>query len=73
MIGQHGTRAQVIELYRQHLWRRIKSGQVTLETLAALDGKTLGCFCKPAACHGDVIANAVEWAVKQLEAKDAAR
>lgn len=73
VIGQHGTRAQVIELFKQQLWQRIKSGQISLEELAALDGKTLGCFCKPAACHGDVIAAAVEWAIKQLEASNAAR
>ncbi len=26
------------------------------EDVLALKGKTLGCHCKPAACHGDVIA-----------------
>jgi len=25
-----------------------------------LKGKTLGCWCKPAACHGDVIAEVVD-------------
>ena len=67
VIGKDGTRAEVIAKYKAMLWQRIKSGEISLEKLAALDGKTLGCFCKPAACHGDVIAAAVAWAVQQLK------
>lgn len=59
------TREVVIEKYRQHLLAQVKSGAVTIRQLQALDGKTLGCFCKPKACHGDVIARAVAWAIKQ--------
>lgn len=59
------TREIVIEKYRHYLWNKIKSGEVTIDQLLALDGKRLGCFCKPKACHGDTIAAAVEWAKKQ--------
>ena len=65
VIGRDGTRAEVIAKYKQLLWQRIKSGEVSIPDLLALDGKTLGCFCKPAACHGDVIAAAVAWAKEQ--------
>ena len=65
VIGKDGTRAEVIAKYKALLWRRIKSGEVSIEALKALDGKTLGCFCKPQACHGDVIAAAVAWAMQQ--------
>lgn len=64
-IGEHGTRDEVIETYRHFLWKQIRSGDVTIEDLLELDGKRLGCFCKPQACHGDVIAKAVEWAKTQ--------
>lgn len=65
-ITETDTREIVIEKYRKYLWSMIKSGKVTLEMLLELDGKVLGCFCKPKACHGDVIVQAVEWAKKEV-------
>lgn len=56
------TREVVIEKYRAYLFKQVTRGDVTIQQLIELDGKTLGCFCKPKACHGDVIASAVEWA-----------
>ena len=49
-IGQKGTRKEVIELYRVHV----------LPTLdvTPLRGKHLVCFCKPQACHGDLLLEA---------------
>lgn len=61
------TREVVIEKFRQYLLKSVKSGEITLEYLASLDGKVLGCFCKPKPCHGDVIVKAVTWAKKELE------
>lgn len=60
-IGEDGTREEVIELYKLHLWKQIKQGTITEEDLLSLDDKRLGCFCKPQACHGDVIVKAVQW------------
>jgi hypothetical protein len=51
MISMHGTRSQVIDKYRS--W--IKKQPKLLESLDELDGKVLGCHCKPEACHGDVL------------------
>ena len=65
VIGQHGNRAEVIEKYKQLLWQQIKSGDVSIADLKELNGKRLGCFCKPQACHGDVIQSAVKWAMSQ--------
>lgn len=62
IIGKDGDREDVIKKYRQHLWKQIQKGDVTKEMLLELRGKRLGCFCKPKACHGDVIKSAVEWA-----------
>lgn len=56
---------QAISRYREHLWNQIREGTVTLDDLRQLDGKRLGCYCKPRPCHGDVIKSAVEWAVKR--------
>ena len=51
IIGKDGTRSQVIEKYKK--WVR---GQPDLmNALDELKGKKLGCFCKPKACHGDVL------------------
>jgi hypothetical protein len=63
------TREVVIEKYRAHLFRQVQRGDVTIGQLLELDGKTLGCFCKPKACHGDVIASAVEWAKRDYKGK----
>lgn len=60
-----GDREEVIEKFRKYLWKQIKKGNITIAELVELDGEVLGCFCKPQACHGDVIVKAVEWAKKQ--------
>jgi len=58
-------RERVVAEYRKTLWSKIKDGQITVQDLQALNGKTLVCCCKPKACHGDVIVAAVDWAMKQ--------
>lgn len=57
------TRDEAVAEYKNHLWKQIRSGIITIQMLKDLYGKRLGCFCKPQSCHGDVIAKAVEWAV----------
>jgi len=52
-------RNRVISLYREHLLKQIQSREITLEQLKGLKGKRLGCYCKPLACHGDVISDFV--------------
>lgn len=60
--GPDGTREEVIEKFKQLLVRSIAEGYITIDMLLELDGKVLGCFCKPKSCHGDIIVEAVEWA-----------
>lgn len=50
-IGRDGTREQVVEKYR----RWLASNTVLQEQLHDLKGKTLGCWCAPNACHGDIL------------------
>lgn len=60
------TSEKVIERYSEWLWSQIYTGRITVEELAALDGQRLGCWCKPKPCHGDILAKAVAWAVKEV-------
>lgn len=58
------TLDESLDKYGDHLWEMIKDGRVTKEELRDLQGKKLGCFCKPKPCHGDVIIKAVEWSLR---------
>lgn len=51
VIGKDGTRAEVIAMYEEHL--RLSG---LIDRIRELHGKVLGCYCKPAACHGDILA-----------------
>lgn len=59
-IGPDGDRNEVIRKYRE--W--IMGQPELLASLHELKGKRLGCWCKPAACHGDVLVELVEKFVK---------
>jgi hypothetical protein len=50
-IGKDGTRKEVIEKYQN--W--IINQPDLMKDLPELRGKILGCWCKPQACHGDVL------------------
>ncbi|KKM73004.1 hypothetical protein LCGC14_1414830 [marine sediment metagenome] len=51
-----GDRDQVIEKYRE--W--IQTQPQLMDSLHELKGKVLGCWCKPQACHGDILAEMAE-------------
>jgi hypothetical protein len=55
-IGRDGTREEVIAKYRTRILARTD----LLARLPELKGKTLGCWCKPLPCHGDVLVELVE-------------
>jgi hypothetical protein len=54
--GKDGTREEVIAKFREWL---VNQPQLMAQ-LPELKGKTLGCWCKPDACHGDVLVEFVE-------------
>ena len=54
-VGVNGTRKEVIKLYEESLL----SNSYLMESLHELEDKVLGCWCKPKACHGDVLAKLV--------------
>lgn len=50
-IGRDGTRSEVIAKYEQVLLGNPKM----MADLCELRGRVLVCYCKPRACHGDVL------------------
>ena len=58
-LGRLGAIAE----YKKWLWERmIMHDQSVLKAIAEIPPYgALGCHCKPAPCHGDVIANAWRW------------
>jgi len=57
-IGKDGTRMEVIEKYREWL---LGNKELMADIVEELDGKILGCHCKPKnRCHGDIIVKIIE-------------
>lgn len=54
------TTEDSVALYKEYLIDLIRKGIITIDDLLALDGKRLGCFCKPKICHGDIIKEFVD-------------
>jgi Domain of unknown function (DUF4326) len=65
-------RAKSIELYRNHIKTRLQGELELREALYTLRGKTLGCWCAPEACHGDVLCELVEEYWKEKVCKERA-
>lgn len=50
-----------IEKYEKWLWKSLKKGRIHPDEVLDLKGKGLVCFCKPKACHGDILVKAINW------------
>lgn len=55
-----GRRGATLEQYKAYLDDRILTEQAFREAVRDLHGKTLVCFCKPKACHGDWLSEAAD-------------
>lgn len=55
-IGKDGNRKEVIEKYRN----MIINNKKLFNSLNELDNKILGCWCKPKACHGDILKELID-------------
>lgn len=53
VIGRDGTRAEVIAKFEEKLRA---TPELMADVKRSLRGKVLVCWCKPLACHGDVLA-----------------
>jgi hypothetical protein len=58
-IGRDGTRTEVIKRYRDYLL----GNQELMAQIHTLRGKSLGCWCYPDNCHGDVLVKLAESSV----------
>lgn len=55
-IGKDGTREEVISKYEAYIMSHLE----LIKRLPELKGKILGCWCKPKACHGDILVRMIE-------------
>ena len=58
--GTHSTPESTLHCFEAYFHHRLEIDEEFKSRVLALKGKTLGCFCKPRACHGDIIARYVE-------------
>lgn len=54
-LGPGMTRGYTLDSYRKYFYRRLSTDEEFRKRIGELQGKTLGCFCKPNPCHGDII------------------
>jgi hypothetical protein len=52
------TRSEAVDSYKE--WITNGEGKHLLRDLPELSGKTLGCWCKPKKCHGDILKELIE-------------
>lgn len=55
ICGVYHTRDECIEKFKEDFYKKVKYDSEFKSAVLELKGKRLGCYCKPEACHGDVI------------------
>ena len=55
---------KTLPCYRTYLMTRIAKDPEFKARVMSLHGKRLACFCKPRACHGDILAEVVDRLVR---------
>lgn len=58
-IQEYG-RDRCIPMYEQYIRQRLHEEPDLYLQLLELKGKRLGCFCKPKACHGDILVKLIQ-------------
>lgn len=59
-LKDEADREDVLESYECYIREKLENDPRLLNKLLALDGKTLGCWCAPKQCHGDVLVRLVK-------------
>ncbi len=59
-LGKDGTREEVLQRYKLYIKDKLKKNPELIKELLSLKGKTLGCWCKPESCHGDILVELIE-------------
>ncbi len=65
-MGNGISREDAVQKFQRYFTERIEKDSEFRRRVLTLKGKRLGCFCKPKACHGDVIA---DW-LNRMEQKE---
>ena len=63
-MGTGSAGRDAVQRFQKYFIDRSEKDTEFKRRILALKGKRLGCFCKPKACHGDVIA---DWLNKMEE------
>jgi hypothetical protein len=59
-IGKDGTREEVLLKFAVY-WYAPEQKELRAQARKELPYRILGCWCKPQACHGDIVAGYVNW------------
>jgi Domain of unknown function (DUF4326) len=62
-VGSNGNREEVIRKYREH---PAEQPELVARARRELNGKVLGCWRKPEACHGDALVELIEAAERDV-------
>jgi len=54
-VGKKHTLNESLELYEKYIRDRLEKEPDLTHELLRLNGKRLGCWCKPSRCHGDIL------------------
>jgi len=52
---EYHTREECIEAFKIDFYQKLETDPAFRRHVISLKGKRLGCYCKPEACHGDII------------------
>lgn len=63
----HRDGGSTLGCYTKYLYRRLMSDTDFRDRVLDLQGRRLGCFCKPRPCHGDILAKLADEAAKGHE------
>ena len=61
IVDTRTNRRLLLHRYYGHLQECVRNGKLTVEEIAALADKTLGCHCSPLDCHCHILA----WAARR--------
>ncbi len=53
--GRDGSRDEVIKKFKRYFWERVNKDVEFRREVEKLEGKVVGCWCKPKSCHLDVV------------------
>ena len=60
ICSAYHTRDECIDKFKEDFYKKIKSDAGFKKSVLSLQGKRLGCYCKPKNCHGDIIKQWIE-------------